>query len=87
MGRKAFLAVVSTPKGVWESTASVCVGHEAEHRARQLAKFAFARDVLPPFMTQGISYLADSLWRAAETNGCRLVVREVEIEDAPQEAQ
>jgi len=76
---KTFLAMVSTPLGVWESTASVCSGHEAEYRARRNAKMSFCQQIMPPFMTRNLDMVADSLWRAAENNGCKLIEREIEI--------
>lgn len=77
---KAFMAIVETPLGVWESTAAVCTGREAEYRAKQWAKSKFAREILPPFIEKGIDTVVESVWRAATNNGCRLIVREIEIE-------
>lgn len=77
---KAFIAIVETPLGVWESTAAVCTGHEAEYRAKQWAKSKFAREILPPFIEKGIDTVVESVWRAATNNGCRLIGREIEIE-------
>ncbi len=81
---KAFLAIVSTPLGVWESTATVCSGHEAEYRAKNGARYKFATEAMPPFMKTGLSGLVDSFWCAAQTNGCKLIVREIEIENEKQ---
>lgn len=77
---KSYLAMVSTPLGVWESTACVCSGHEAEYRARVWAKAKFFEQVCPPFMTKGLEMAADSFWRAAQNNGCKLIGREIEID-------
>ena len=79
---KAYMAIVQTPLGVWESTASVCTGREADIRARRQAQRAFVLETMPPFMTKGLDVLIDSYWRAAQTNGCQCVVREVEIDTA-----
>lgn len=81
MAKKAYMAIIQTPLGVWESTASVCQGHEAEYRARRQAERAFAMEALPQFMTKGLDGLIDSFWRAAQTNGCKCIVREVDIEN------
>jgi hypothetical protein len=77
---KAYMAIIHTPLGVWESTASVCQGHEAEYRARRKAEVAFCMEAMPPFMKTGLNGLVDSFWRAAQINGCKCIVREVEIE-------
>lgn len=77
---KAFIAIVETPLGVWESTAAVCTGREAEYRAKQWAKSKFAREILPPFIEKGIDTVVESVWRAATNNGCLLIGREIEIE-------
>jgi hypothetical protein len=77
---KAYLAIVLTPLGAWESTASVCTGHEGQYRAREMAKNKFLTENLPPFMKTGLGLLADSYWRAAQSNGCRILEREIEIE-------
>lgn len=79
MADKAYMAIIQTPLGVWESTASVCKGHEAEWRARRQAQSAFAMAIMPPFMTKGLDSLVHSLWDAAQNNGCKCIVREVEI--------
>ena len=76
---KGYLAVVQTPLGVWESTACVCTGHEAEYRAKRQAQRAFMKENLPPFMTQYTDSLVDFYWRAAERNGCLLIVKEVDL--------
>lgn len=78
---KMYLAMVETPLGVWENTATVCEGHEAEYRARAGAKMKFAIDAMPPFMKTGLDLLVDSYWRAAQHNGCKLIVREIEPEN------
>lgn len=72
---KSYMAIVQTPLGVWDSTASVCSGPEAEYRARRQAERAFVMETLPPFMTRGLDGLIDSYWRAAQTNGCQCIVR------------
>ena len=76
---KTYLAMVKTPLGVWDSTACVCSGHEAEYRARSWAKLKFFEQVCPPFMTKGLDGAAASFWSAAQANGCSLIEREVEI--------
>lgn len=80
---KAFLAVVETPRGLWESTASVCSGHEAEYRARMTARLKFTVQCLPEFFKKRSDYLADAIWRHAQENGCRMIVREIDIETTP----
>lgn len=75
-----YLAIVQTPLGVWEDTATVCTGHEAMYAAKRGAKAKFVRNALPPFMTESLELLVESFWRAAEKNGCRLIVREISIE-------
>lgn len=77
---KAYMAIVQTPLGVWESTASVCTGHEAELRAKRQAQRAFVIENMPPFMTKNLDMLIDSFWRAAANNGCKCIVKEVNIE-------
>lgn len=77
--RKAYMAIVQTPLGVWDTTAAVCEGHEAEYRAKHRARFLFARDAAPPFMQKMTDGYVDAFWRAAEHNGCKLIVREVEL--------
>jgi hypothetical protein len=77
---KAYLAIIKTPLGVWESTASVCSGHEAEYRARRQAQMKFMEQVLPPFMKTGLMNLTSAYWEAARVNGCECLVQEVEID-------
>lgn len=79
---KAYMAIVKTPLGVWDNTASVCIGHEAEYRAKARAKRLFVADALPPFMTAHIDMLVDSYWRAAQMNGCEMIVREVDVDSS-----
>ena len=81
--RKAFLAIVKTPLGIWDSTAAVCEGHEPEYRAKQRAKFLFIKDILPPFMKVDLNGLADRYWQCAVANGCEMIVRELDIADDP----
>lgn len=76
---KAWLAVIQTPLGVWESTAAVCTGNEAEYRARSMAWNNFMREAIPHFMTRGLESLAHSFRSTAENNGCKAIVREVDI--------
>lgn len=47
---KGYMAIVTTPNGVWDSTATVCIGHDAEIRARRWAQNKFIAECLPPFM-------------------------------------
>jgi len=79
---KAWMAVIETPRGVWESTATVCTGHEAEFRARQYAWNKFMAEAIPDFMTKGLDGLRHSFERAAQSNGCRAIVTEVELSTA-----
>lgn len=76
------MAIIQTPLGVWESTASVCQGHEAEYRAKHQAQRAFVMQTLPPFMERGLDGLFHSYWQAAQNNGCKCIVKEVEIENS-----
>lgn len=78
---KAFLAIVKTPTGVWDSTATVCTGHEAEYRARRFAQNKFIAECLPPFMRKGVDNSHYALWSMARENGCSCLVQEVEIDD------
>jgi hypothetical protein len=78
---KAFMAIITTPLGVWDSTATVCVGHEAEARARRWAQNKFIAECLPPFMRKGVDGAHYALWSLAQENGCKCIVQEVEIED------
>lgn len=78
---KAYIAMVETPLGVWESTATVCMGHEAEFRAKDGARHKFAAEALPTFMQKGLNTITDSFWRAAQNNGCKMIVKEIEIEN------
>ena len=79
---KAWMAVIETPRGVWESTATVCVGHEAEYRARQNAWNKFMAEAIPDFMTKGLDGLRHSFENAARSNGCRAIVTEVDLPEA-----
>lgn len=79
MTDRTWLAMVETPQGVWESTATVCMGHEAEYRAKAGARSKFCMQIMPPFMTRGLDGLVDSYWRAAQANGCKLIVREITV--------
>ncbi len=78
---KAFMAIIETPNGVWESTATVCSGHEAEVRARRGAEMSFVAAIVPQFMRKGLERAHWSLWECARENGCKCVVQEVEIND------
>lgn len=82
MSKKAFLAVIETPLGVWESTACLCSGHEAEFRARRNAQRAFVLETLPPFMKDNLETLFDIYWRTAVQNGCKCIVKEVTLEQS-----
>lgn len=79
---KAWFAMVQTPLGVWENTATICTGHEAEYWAKAGARSKFCMDIMPPFMKSGLDMLVDSYWQAAHNNGCKLIVREIDITSA-----
>lgn len=79
MASKAFMAIIETPSGVWESTAAVCSGNEAEYRAKSWAKMKFLQQSIPPFMTKNLNYLEHSFWEVARASGCKCIVREIEI--------
>jgi hypothetical protein len=83
MTEKAYLAVITTPLGMWENTATICTGHEAEYRAKESAKRKFMESALPSFMAKGLDYLVDAYWRAAQNNGCDCVVKELDINHQP----
>lgn len=78
---RAFVAIVATPTGMWDSTATVCTGHEAEYRARRLAQNKFLAECLPPFMRKSVDSVHYALWGVAQENGCKCLVKEVEIDD------
>lgn len=80
---KGFMAIVTTPTGAWESTATVCTGHEAEYRARRMSQVKFLTECLPPFMRKGVSDSHYALWELAQENGCKCLVQAVEIDDKP----
>ena len=78
---KAFMAIVVTPNGAWDRTAAVCTGHEAEYRARRWAQMKFIGEMLPQFMRKNLDQAHYALWELAQANGCKCVVREVEIDE------
>lgn len=79
--KKGFMAIVKTPTGVWDSTAAVCTGHEAEHRARRMAQNKFLAECLPVFMRKGVDGAHYALWTLAQENGCSCIVQAVEIDE------
>lgn len=83
METDAYMAVVVSPDGkVWESTAAVASGHEAEYRVRRAAEAAFVHQVCGHLFKRGTDRLVWSVWDVARGNGWQCVVTPVTIQHA-----
>lgn len=81
MATDAYMAVVVSPEGtVWEGTATVTSGHEAEFRARRQAEMEFVSQMYGHLFKKGLSRLTHSVWEVARENGFQCVVTPVTIE-------
>lgn len=79
-GTEAYMAVIVSPEGtVWESTAAVTSGHEAEFRARRWAQAEFVRQIYGHLFKKGLDRLSHSVWEVARENGFQCVVTPVTI--------
>lgn len=80
---KSFMAVVVSPDGiVWESSACVATGFEAESRARRNAESAFVSSLYGHLFKDGLDRLTHSVWAVARDNGFKCHVMAVEIDGA-----
>jgi hypothetical protein len=75
-----WMAIISTPLGIWESTVCVCSGINAEKRATHGAQMLFMQQSLPPFMTKQLEYMHYDFWYVATCNDVKCIAQEIQIE-------
>lgn len=74
MSDETYVAVVVAANGkVWESTAALCTGTEAEMHARLWSQDKFVKEVIGPFFPNISRAKAFSVWDLASDNGYQCV--------------
>lgn len=75
---RTWIAFIKGPTGqIWEGTASIATGSEAEYKARNFAQMAFCRELVGPLIK---SPPVVGLWDAARESGFECVSFELPAE-------